>query len=169
MNNNDKKQFMTIIYGLADNFRDTVTKEGLAFRFNALKEYPIEKIQEAAMQIVKTRKYTKFPTIAEFIHAIEGDPTELNHVMAELQAIDVIDAVKRYGSYNPPKFKSSTTQDIVDRLGWGYICSIKEKDIPFFIKDFKELYLNFSRYGDVSNQIECNTKINGLIENIGGN
>ena len=170
MTTDDKKKFAQIMYGLADNFRDNISKEGLKFRFDALKKYSIEDIEHASLELVKTRQFTKFPTIAEFVNILDGNMNEIQEFKAEEQAIKVLYAVKKYGSYQCPKFLDQITAQVISkRFGWGYLCGMDESKKSFFIKEFKSAYLDIAKYGDVSNQIECNTKINGLIENIGGN
>jgi hypothetical protein len=133
---------------LAENFSSTVTKDGLTFRFAALKDYPIEKIKDAAIQITRTRKYTKMPTVADFVAAIEGDQEHADEDRAELQAMKVISEIKRVGSYGNPKFDDPITASICKSvLRWNYLCQMPEADTSFFIRDFKAAYLASQREG----------------------
>lgn len=146
MNDNDKKEFALIWYGLADNFRDEITSEGLRFRFTALKEFTLAQIKEAAHRIVRSRQYTKLPTIADFIIAIEGDQKELVSIRAEEQATEVLQKVREIGSYQTPEFKDEITHELVfNRFGWNYICGIQTDQVSFFIREFKEAYKNYSK------------------------
>jgi hypothetical protein len=53
----------------------------MKLRFELLKQYTIEQVEQAGLQIMKSRKFTKMPPVAEFIDAIEGE-----RVPIELQA-----------------------------------------------------------------------------------
>jgi len=56
METKDKARFIQIMLGMADNFRDNITKEGMTMRFDILKDYNINQIESAAKQIMFTRK-----------------------------------------------------------------------------------------------------------------
>jgi len=144
---NDKPEFAKIMYGLADNFRDRISKDGLRFRFSALEEFTIDQVKSAAMGIVKKRVYTKMPTVGEIIEEINGDPEQNLEDLAEIQATVVLRAIGTYGSYQSPTFEDQVTSEVVTkRFGWGHLCSyITDETKPWFVKEFKEAYLSFSR------------------------
>ena len=64
MENNDKVRFIGLMNGLADIYGVNLTKPGIEMRFNALRGYSIERVEQAANIIVRTRKYTTMPVPA---------------------------------------------------------------------------------------------------------
>lgn len=153
MTDNDKNAFAQIMYGLADNFSASITQEGMRFRFECLCSYDIDQIRRAATHIVKTRKFTKMPTIAEFIEAIEGSQDD----KAEAQAMKVLEEIRRIGSYTSPVFEDPKTQKIVANMGWGNLCSMESSKEKWFVKDFIEAYNSESRR-------QATTQISGNVD-----
>ncbi len=142
MNEKDKSRFAEIMFGLADNFSAEINKHGLKFRFSALGRFSIEQVEHAANEIALSRKFTKMPTIAEFIERIEGSDQD----QAELQVEKIWAEVRRIGSNGSPKFDDPVTAHVVaSRFGWGRICATLDKDRPFFVKDFMEAYSCYAR------------------------
>ena len=172
MEQTDFNEFCKIMYLLAENFSSTVTKDGLKFRFAALKDYPLDKVKAAAMQITRTRKYTKMPTVADFVEAIEGDQASIDEDRAELQAMKVISEIKRVGYMGKPKFDDPITARICNSIyRWSYLCQMPESETSFFVRDFKAAYLANSRE-DKRQFLELDTGIDPdvkkLCQNIGG-
>lgn len=160
MDNNDKIKFIGIMTGLADIFSSQVTDIGLNMRFEALKQYSIEQITDAAGIIARTRKYTTMPVPADFITAIDGDPEEV----AEIQKSIVMGAIK---SYNPrQKFEDPITHDIImNKIGWHKIGQVNTKEIPFILKDFKQMYLAYNKAAS-GNMINAPSEIKNLVSNM---
>lgn len=141
MKNHDFERFTAIIRGLADNFSAEVTADGIDFRFECLRKYTIDQVGAASLTLVRTRKYTKMPTIADFIEAIEGTPED----KGEEQAMQVITAISQCGRYAPPTFKDAKTSAIVARIGWNNLCDMHTDKHKFFVKDFIESYKSEGR------------------------
>lgn len=130
------------MFGLADNFSAEINKHGLKFRFNALSGFTIDQVESAANEIALTRKFTKMPTIAEFIEFIEGSSADA----AELQVEKIWAEVRRIGTYGSPEFDDPVTAQVVsNRFDWTYVCGMLEKDRPFFVRDFRDAYASYSR------------------------
>lgn len=165
MNHGDLKQFAFIMYGLADNFSAKITPEGIDFRFEALKNFEIDQVKAAAVRLVKSRKFLKMPTIAEFIEAIDGTPDD----RAESEAYKVLDGIRIFGSYNPPRFEDPATARIVGRMGWGNLCSMLENQQKWFVKDFMEAYKAESRRqntGQIESAVVEDDQIRRLLDTI---
>lgn len=139
MEENNIIEFSKIMAGLAENFSSELTENGLSMRFEALKEYSITQIRQSAMVILKTRKFTTMPTVADFIEAIEGNKYDL----ADIQKGIVMGAINRY--HPNQKFSDPITQVVVDQIGWGRIGQANKAEIPFILKDFKELYITYKK------------------------
>lgn len=162
MKNNDFQRFTAIIRGLADNFSAEVTADGIDFRFECLKKYTIDQVSAASLALVRTRKYTKMPTIADFIEAIEGTPDD----RGEEQAMKVISAISQIGRYNSPKFDDHKTASIVAQIGWVNLCDMHTDKQKFFIKDFIESYKSETRRQDAAQISGVQQDLNRLIAGI---
>ena len=138
MNNSDKIKFLEVMNGLADIFNASLTEVGLKMRFDALKQYSIKQVTEAATIIVKTRKYTTMPVPADFIEAIEGNPDEI----ADIQKSIVMEA---YNHYQPDqKFDDPITQGVIDKIGWHKLGQVNKSEVPFLLNDFRNMYKSFN-------------------------
>jgi hypothetical protein len=141
MNKCDEPRFVQIMLGMADNFRDTITKEGMLMRFEILKAYSIDQVTAAAKKIMATRKYTKMPPIAEFIEAIEGGQPRIED-RAEIQAAYVISCIGQ----GCPRFDDPVTAYLMlHRWRWSnWAPCVLESELKWWSKDFKEAYRAFS-------------------------
>jgi hypothetical protein len=147
MNIQDKSEFESMMRVMAENFSATVSVPLLKLYFKALEPYPLSQVQAAAFSIMSTRKYTKMPTLADFIENIQGGSSE---DFAEVQARNVWMAIKQYGGAYPVVFDDPVTMAVVKIGfgGWSKLTSELEEDkMNWFIKDFIKTYGAFSRQG----------------------
>lgn len=146
MDNKDLKKFSEIMVGMGELYGSSISSVGLDLIFEALKTYSIDQIKVAAHEILRTRKYTKMPTVADFITLLSGDKEHADEDMAELQAMAVINEIRRIGSSGSPKFYDHVTADIIKRrFGWDTICAMPTDQTSFFVRDFKAAYLAYKR------------------------
>jgi len=138
----DKKMFLTIISGLAEEFGGKASKDNIKIRFEALKEYPIEKISKACTWLLKNREKT-FPAIPrtkeiiEAIERIEGNLDQKNK--AELEADKVFNKLKMYGRAAEPLFLDETTKYLMThRWSFEQLGNMTEPDLKWWRKDFIE-------------------------------
>lgn len=130
MNKKDLPRFTQIMMGMADNFRDTITKEGMSMRFDMLKGFSIEQVERAAMQILRQRKYTKMPPIAEFFEAIEGSVKSHS-----LDSWGVVMTGLERGE-EPVDLK---VREVIRRLGgWNWLSQQSYEDLHWLEKRFIE-------------------------------
>jgi len=169
MDNSDKKRFGEIMMGMADNFRDQVTTEGLRLRFEILKPYTIGQVEKAAVRILTTRKYTKMPPVAEFIEAIEGAAPTTRQI-ADQEWGKVVEQIRAVGANGLPLFESRLTGQLIRRrFSWGALCRQTERELTWTRKEFVEAY-------EAAVACECQRLIEGpaegklkrLTEKIGG-
>ena len=71
----DKKTleaFSKIMWGVAEEFGGKISENGMQTKFEALKEFSIQEIQDAGMWILQNRdeKFPPVPTVKEFIDAM---------------------------------------------------------------------------------------------------
>ena len=141
----DKEQFSMIMIGMAENFNAQLSPTGIAMRFECLREHSVETIQQAALSIVKSRKYTNMPTVADFEEFLGGGRAE---DIAEVQSGIVIEATTNHGGYANICFDDPVTQAVIFNGfgGWSKMCSeLMVDQHKFFIKDFIRIYSAYSR------------------------
>jgi hypothetical protein len=163
MNNSDRKEFASIMCGLADNFGAELSEPGLRMRFEALRDYTLDQVREAARRIAMERKYTKMPTIAELIEYLHGGHVEDR---AQAEAGKVMEAVRRHGAYATVVFDDPVTMAAVERLfgGWPELCrQLRETDWRWFVRAFTAMYSSFSRQ-----EVRRYGKLPGILEGSGG-
>jgi hypothetical protein len=147
MQKSDLKEFVKIMYGLADNFGAELSEPGLHMRFEALKGYSLEDVRNAALSIIRTRKYSKMPTVAELLEHLEGGQVEDR---ARVEASKVLEAMRLYGAYQSVVFDDPVTIAVVDQAFGGWVKlnqELKSHDEKWFIKDFCNAYSSYSRQG----------------------
>ena len=170
MDDNDLERFASLMLGIADNFSSQITENGMRFRFEMLKQFSYEEIDRAAKYLILTRKFTKLPTIADFVSAINGDPAET----AEVEAAKVVGAIRLHGAYATVVFDNATTQAVIQHGfgGWTKLCSeLTEAETKWFYKDFARIYQAYSNqqvefYGKLVGIIEAQNSANGYDEHI---
>lgn len=143
----DKAKFAEIMYGLAENFGDSVSPAGLKMRFAAMEKFSIEEVERAALSLVASRKFTKMPPIADFLEHIGGGSAE-DH--AQVQAGIVLNAIRSKGSYATVNFDDKTTNAVIAQGfgGWVKLCSELTTDKEgWFQKDFCKIYQSYKRTG----------------------
>jgi len=131
---------------LAENFSANLSDAGIMMRFEAMKDLTIEEVDRAAKEILRTRKFTKMPTVAEFLEHIHGDP----EAKAMVQASQVLEAIKRIGGNASVVFDDPATQAVIKMGfgGWVKLCKemLAEKE-GWFIKDFCRIYQAYQKEG----------------------
>lgn len=165
MNQNDKDRFLKAFTYLCEVFSKKHSKILLGAYFKSMSKFSIEKVETAIEGAITNAKY--FPKPAELIEMIIGGSEKLEDI-AETQALKVIEATKKYGSYQSVKFADEITERIVSKqFGWSALCAMQEKNFSFFIRDFKSAYLSLGRCGGNQLMIDAPDKILKLTENIG--
>jgi hypothetical protein len=113
--------------------------------FAALKPYPIEKIKEAAVQIIRGHVYNTMPKPAEFIQFI--DPPEDLDDKARLAMDKAFDMMEQYGAYATVAFDDPIIHILIQRCygSWIEFCNTRrgvdnEKDDHFWRKQFLDEY-----------------------------
>jgi hypothetical protein len=149
MTQDDKKRFLQIMAGLAENFGAQTTREGIAMRFAALAEYSIEQVEQAAYKLLRNRKYTTMPTVADFIEHMNGGNVADR---AEIEAAKVCRAVAEVGAYGTVAFDDPVTQAVIEYGygGWPKLCHCDELDRgdhKWFRHSFVKIYTSYSNQG----------------------
>jgi len=167
MKDQDLGRFSEIMLGLAENFSSLMSEPGLAMRFDALKEYGIGEIAQAATKIVKTRTIMGMPTVAEFIVAMgAGEPTTTDK--AQCQVAEILRQVQAVGSYGSPVYSDSITKRLMtSRWSWNAVCFMPMDEHKWWAKEFIEAYQAHERL-EPQVSIECDTpRLKLLVGGIG--
>ena len=148
MTDQDKKDFSIIMLGVAENYGQTLTANGIALRFEMLKAYPLSEVRAAAVSILQSRKYTSMPTVADFLEHISGGSAEDK---SETEAGKVLEAIERHGRYYSVVFDEPVTQAVIMQAygGWPQLCAdcgVEESE-HWFRKGFAKTWAAYSRQG----------------------
>jgi hypothetical protein len=120
-------------------FKERIYAEGL-------NDIPIEQIQAAVWNIVKTRTLSSFPKIGELREMVGGKTEDI----AEVEASKVWKAIISVGGYSAVCFDDEVTQAVILYAfgGWSKLCAETLVDQQkWFRRDFVKFYGSFSRQG----------------------
>lgn len=140
----DSKQFSKIMFGLAENYPGTnLTMNGLKMRFEALKEFSIDQMSQAATTLLKHHRFNTMPTVGDFIRAIDESSGNIPvEDRAEIEAGKVIAHLRMYGKAVLPEFDDPITRHLMSTR-WRY-CSwaayVVEDDLKWWFRDFVRAY-----------------------------
>jgi hypothetical protein len=141
MEKKDAKEFSDIMLAIADNYPGaTFSSAGLKLRFEALKEFTIDQISEAAVKLISTHKYKHMPTTADIIDAIGGRISVSDR--AEIEANKILDHLRRHGKSVIPEFKDPITKYLMNSR-WRYYswaARVAEDDLKWWFRDFVRVY-----------------------------
>ncbi|GHV53982.1 hypothetical protein FACS1894206_05800 [Deltaproteobacteria bacterium] len=172
MTKHDFDRFSGVMLGLAENYGQSLSPQGIAIRFKALEGYEIDEVDKAAMSLILTRKYTTMPTVADFLEHITGGSAEDK---AEVEAGKVLTAIQIHGGYDSVVFDDSVTQAVIVRAygGWAQLCDDCGRDEPvkWFRKEFAKTWAAYARQGVkqtgyLPGIIEISNRANGYFDDI---
>lgn len=149
MENNDRKAFAEIIYGLAEDIGTNISKPGLQLKFEALKSFPIEDVKSAALEIMKTWKSPRIPPVSVFLEHLGVKKIDAKN-RAEIEADKIISHLNFYGSTEFPNFDDPVTRHLMSHR-WPYLRwakAILESDLKWWRKDFLAAYQAFDMSGE---------------------
>lgn len=169
MNNNDKRDFLSIMNAMAENFNAKLTKEGLRVRFVALSEFTIDQVREACMELIKTRVYPGMPTTGEIRAAMALNVPQKEDVAQE-RINEIMGQIRQVGSYGSPKWKDPIVADLLQRRwSWSQLCAMTEEELKWWAKEFVEVYISLAgseQYKQIDNG-NTPEKVKQLINSVG--
>ena len=171
MENPDKQAFAEMMVALAENYGQTVTKAGMALRFDALREYDITDVRRAAMSLLRSRKYTSMPTVADFLEHMGGGSAEDK---AEAAAGKALRAVAEAGRYASVTFDDPVLMAVIENAwgGWPEFCAAcSGPEVKFVRRELAKTYASYARqgvrrYGHLSGITENSNGSAGYLEHI---
>ncbi len=157
MTEKDKEKFVKILIAVAEIYRIKLSKPMIELYFTTLKEYPIEKIQQAfEFHIKNTENGEFFPKPADIIKQIIGDEKERGLVAWE----KLMRAIRKYGYYHSVIFDDPVIAMVVNQLGgWLKVSEVKVSEIDKLKREFLQWYSFFEKHPRKVNQ-----KLVGYIE-----
>lgn len=171
MQRRDFDRFATLMVGVAENYGQSLTPQGIALRFRMLEPYPVEDVEKAAYAILAGRKYASMPTVADFMEHLGGGSVDDR---AEVEAGKVLDAIRRHGSYASVVFDDPTTTAVIERThgGWVGVCEdCREEGSKWFRVNFAKAWAAYQRQGITSHGVlagrsEISNTANGFLDYI---
>jgi hypothetical protein len=141
-----KRAFDEGMLVIAEAFDKTLSPELAEIYWRSMEEYTAEQIKNAFAQAVLELKF--FPRPAHLREFILGSP-ETTRAKGHFAALEVIDAIKRWGASQTVQFKDGHINAIIVQIysGWIELCKMEIKDTKWFLKDFQEYYFNFVQKG----------------------
>ena len=142
MKSEDIPEFAKITAGLMANFGAIVTEMVLDMWFDMATAdgITIEQWKQAAMKIIRDRKYTSQPTYADFYEIVMGKNVSESDI-AENQVTVIMSQIRSVGYYGRPVFEDPITKWLMsERWSFHSLCSMTEKELSWWAKEFKEAY-----------------------------
>lgn len=143
---NKNPRFIEVMAALSEASGQETTELKERIYAQGLDEVPIEAIEQAAWDMIKTRTLSSFPKIGELRELIGGKVEDI----AEIEAAKVITAIGKVGGYSSVCFDDAITQAVIHHGfgGWSKLCSeFMHEQQKWFMKDFAKFYGSFSRQG----------------------
>lgn len=147
MRHEDKRAFGEIMAVMGENFGKQLSHNAIGMWFTALEKFSLEDVRLAAMSILRTRKYSSMPTLAEMLEHLDGGDPE---TLGLIQATQVRNAVATYGAYASVVFDDPVTQAVIQDVygGWAALCEdAREDKRDWQIREFVRHYVAFRASG----------------------
>ena len=145
------------VYGLAKTCGFRMDDDVLKIWFMALEDFSAEQVEKGIALAIKTEEYSKMPVPAKIIRKIReacGIPSPLDRqkakeAQAEAEWGQVLDQVRRVGSYGNPKFHPTTQRVLRAMGGWSALCeSMTSANRDFKRRDFISMWQTYNDAGD---------------------
>jgi hypothetical protein len=151
------KRKTAAVYGLAKTYGFHMDDDVLKIWFMALEDFSAEQVEKGIALAIKTEEYSKMPVPAKIIRKIReacGIPFPLDRqkakeAQAEAEWAQVLDQVRRVGSYGNPKFHPTTQRVLRAMGGWSALCeSMTSANRDFKRRDFISMWQTYNDAGD---------------------
>lgn len=149
--NSYKKEITKVLNMMCAVFRDTPDRNLIEAWTTIMisEKVTIAELQDAAIQVMKSRVYNKLPTPADILDIIR--PRVNYKAIAEAQADEVLAAVRRCGPDRKPDFSDPITARLMStRWGWSSFARDLESDrATWWRRDFVDAYQAAAATGEV--------------------
>ena len=151
------KRKTAAVYGLAKAYGFRMDDDVLKIWLMALEDFNAEQVEKGVALAIKTEEYSKMPVPAKIIRKIReacGIPSPLDQqkakeAQAEAEWAQVLEQVRRVGSYGNPRFHPTTQRVLRAMGGWGALCeSMTSANRDFKRRDFISMWQTYHEAGD---------------------
>ena len=153
----ESQRKIAAVYGLASVCGTSVNENALKIWLMALEDFSAEQVEKGVALAIKTEEYSKMPVPAKIIRKIReacGIPSPLDRekakqAQAEAEWAQVLDQVKRVGSYGSPRFHPTTERVLRAMGGWSSLCeTMTSANRDFKRRDFVAMWQTYHETGD---------------------
>ena len=153
----ESQRKVAAVYGLASVCGTSVNENALKIWLMALEDFSAEQVEMGVTLAIKTEEYAKMPVPAKIIRKIReacGIPSPLDRekarqAQAEAEWAQVLDQVKRVGSYGNPRFHPTTQRVLRAMGGWSSLCeTMTSANRDFKRRDFISMWQTYHETGD---------------------
>lgn len=140
---NEKSDFAKLMTAVAELYGKKMSSALLSIYWGALERFCFADIRRAITQHVNNADVGQFiPKPADIVRYLEGD----SHTHA-LQAWSKVEsAIRRIGAYDSVAFDDPIINIVIaDMGGWGKMCAIATKEMPFRANEFMKRYQGYFR------------------------
>jgi len=151
MQTEDRTRFASAIHGTFEIYSvKQVSEQLMDIWWATLKPYDIADVCRALTKHISDPERGQFPPKpADIIRFLTtGDKEKLENIksQAEMQWLNVTNAIARCGAYRTPNFKDPITAAVVGSLGgWVAICGKTTQQLDFLQKQFVSTYVEFEK------------------------
>jgi hypothetical protein len=147
MQPNDRKNFVTLITGIADYYAKELSMTAISLYWEGLKQYDLQAIERALWQHTQSPDCGQFmPKIADVTKVLQGRTED----QAQLAWSKVDTAVCQVGIYTDVAFDDPIIHRVLaDMGGWVRMCSHDDDGWPFVAKEFITRYRGFRISGQI--------------------
>ncbi len=171
MKSEDYKRFANALGVLCEIHGRELSPIAVQVYFRALERFSIEVVEAVFTNAYVSCKW--FPKPVELIELITGGPENVAD-RAEIQAAEVLRAVRHIGFYQSVKFDDPITNAVIQQGfgGWIQLCKDLHMDgEKWFFKDFNKSYAVYSRQkikqnGHLAGQIELENSARGFEDQV---
>ena len=151
------KRKTAAVYGLAKAYGFRMDDDVLKIWFMALEDFSAKQVEKGIALAIKTEEYAKMPVPAKIIRKIReacGIPSPLDQqkakeAQAEAEWAQVLEQVRRVGSYGSPRFHPTTDRVLRAMGGWSALCeSMTSANRDFKRRDFVSMWQTYHETGD---------------------
>ena len=151
------KRKTAAVYGLAKTYGFRMDDDVLKLWLMALEDFSAEQVEKGVALAIRTEEYSKMPVPAKIIRKIReacGIPSPLDQqkakeAQAEAEWGQVLEQVRRVGSYGSPRFHPTTQRVLRAMGGWSSLCeSMTSANRDFKRRDFISMWQTYHEAGD---------------------
>jgi hypothetical protein len=144
MNDSDKQEFATLMYGAGELYDKQISKTLLQIYFKALESFSIESVSFGlGAHTLDAKSGSFFPKPADIVRHINANQPSAEE-RAELAWIQIESAIARIGSYGNLNMEDKQALAAVKALGsWSDLCKTNIDKMAFKKKEFLAIYKTY--------------------------